>query len=216
MSRSDDSYHSYVASLKSYIPGAVHHNNFAASVVDVPCGKCQRMVEGAHHCARRMPPDNIVKVLKTRGWTIGTSAKKHVCPNHRRKDHEMKGLHMVETSETAIAASQVAASDAARCAKRAVLDWLGESFDVEAGRYKTEAVTDATIAKETGVSEATVKQLREDFFGPMKAPPELQTVLSELQRIEAEGKAQQEALVARIKTLNDRITTVIEKNGWKS
>lgn len=92
------------------------------------------------------------------------------------------------------------ASVEARAAKRQVISWLDEGFDVEAGRFK-EDVNDASIAKETGLSEAQVKALREDLYGPLKEPKEIADLRDDITRLAGQQEASNRAIQAALEKL---------------
>lgn len=105
------------------------------------------------------------------------------------------------------------ASDPARAAKRAVMQWLDEAFNVEKGTYQA-GVSDATIAKETGVAETKIKALREEFYGPLGEPDELREMKAKLIAVEAaylEAARVFDQEVARIKR---RFDALCNKMGW--
>lgn len=112
-------------------------------------------------------------------------------------------------------------SDAARRAKRETMEWISEAFDVSTGRYRG-GVNDASIAKETGLAESAVAALREEFFGPLRLPSELEAARGELAAVrksiadlEQEWSDKIGNLENRVKTVSSRIGELIRKNGWK-
>jgi hypothetical protein len=111
------------------------------------------------------------------------------------------------------AAPSATASDKARAAKREVVAWLNESFDVEAGRYK-DGQSDATISKETGLSEAQVKELREDLYGPLKEPKELADLRADITTLAGQQEASNrtiEAMIAKQEEAADAIKATIDR-----
>jgi len=117
-------------------------------------------------------------------------------------------------------APKVNASEAARTAKRATMEWLQECFDVDKGRYK-EGISDATIAKETGLAETAVAALREEFFGPLKELAEIEFARSELNRLEqriTEFEQQAAAVVEEwrrdLSAHRNRLGNLVGKNNW--
>lgn len=225
MSKTHTSRRTYEEALQRAIPGAVLHLAMAQTVVDVPCNGCGKLVEGAFHCANKMPPDKIAKVLRTRGWFIGTRANKHTCP---RNDHPVPETitfddlqEMVEVVEVEIPAAGAAASDKAKMARRDTVLLLAEVFDVETGRFKT-GESDASVAAVTGLSEKSVADLRVEFYGPLKMPTEIEGLFTELgsirqedQRIAAEFTEKMAANAARYDAVERRINVLVQKNGWK-
>lgn len=67
-------------------------------------------------------------------------------------------------------AAPMTTSDEARLAKRLVVAELEDHYDDKAKRYRA-GHCDASIARTTGIAEAVVAKIRDEFFGPT-APPE--------------------------------------------
>lgn len=201
----------YVEALARVLPGAIYRAEPGRHVIMLPCRRCPRPVE-AFTSPNHIPPEQIPQKLRARGWQVGRTAAKHQCPSH------VKEKPMPPASPAA--AAPVPTPDA-RAARRAAMDWLGESFDLTAGRYSP-GVTDATIAREVGMSEAAVAQLREEFFGPLREPSEIEAVRIELGKIaqDAELLARNfndtsDRLSADIRALNRRLDGLVQSNGWK-
>jgi hypothetical protein len=200
------------------------------SSIDIPCATCLKLVEDAYHSANRMPPAKVAKSLNARGWYIGNSGRKHICPEHRKGQGEMvenrQHLKAVPTtvgggSMVAMVVADLRATDKAKQAKRLAYDWLGEAFDVEEGQYRDASITDASIAKDVGLSEKVVADLREEFFGPMKAPSEVRALMNEVRAAEAKGAALAAEFTAKmadvqkeIIAIDKRLDTLVLKKGW--
>lgn len=112
-------------------------------------------------------------------------------------------------------------SAAAKRAHRAVIAWLEESFDEDAGRYKS-GMSDASIAKETGASPEYVAKVREEYFGPLKEPPEMEAIRAEMlqlhqeaERLRKDADAAAKALEAKVDALGERIIKMARSNGWR-
>lgn len=112
-------------------------------------------------------------------------------------------------------------SEPGLAARRAAIEWLVEAFDADKGRYRS-GVSDASIAKETGLSEHAVAEIRELNFGPLKEPAEIENARGELNRLEqriAEFEAQATATVEEWRTTlgqhRHRLGALIAKNGWQ-
>lgn len=140
-------------------------------------------------------------------------------------------------SSMAIAAAtapDLTPSAKAKAARREVMQWLDESFELtgaEKGRYKA-GVTDASIAKETGCSEDAVKKIREDFYGALDRPKALDTIMAEVDSLKAaanliiteteaavnammdETKAKAKALHDKADKLKYRFEQISREQGW--
>jgi hypothetical protein len=220
----------YSAALQDNIPGAVHRETVGRSSIDVPCAACLTLVEDAHHSASRMPPTKVAKSLRARGWYIGNSARKHICPEHWKGQGEMvegnrpPNLKVVPPSGGSVVAMVMAeqsVSDKAKAAKRLAYDWLGEAFDVAEGQYKDPSITDASIAKDVGLSEKVIADLREEFFGPMKAPSEVRALRDEVRAAEeragalvTEFNTKMAGIQKDIIAIDKRIDALVLKKGW--
>jgi hypothetical protein len=144
----------------------------------------------------------------------------------------------METSATAIAAATsqqtLTPSAKAKAARREVMQWLDESFELtgpEKGRYKA-GVTDATIAKESGCSEEAVRKIREEFFGVLDKPKELDGISAEVgnlrlaaaelekragehaDRIIADAKAEADVIRGKAGKLAERLAQISREQGW--
>lgn len=108
------------------------------------------------------------------------------------------------------------ASDAARKARRLVYMALEERYDDAAKRYRP-GHSDATIAKELGVSVESVKATRESDFGPLGVPPELESMMGELASAARDLEALRAATVAgqeRVAASIDKLHRLALANGW--
>lgn len=221
--------HSYQDSLQPYVPGSVYQpdpERRGACVVLVTCKHCGPLE--AFHAANRMPPDKLVRILRERGWFIGNSAAKHVCPVHQAHKPESKPKEQPMPANDPTPAPVLRAvpdakpSHDARAAKREAMAMLEETFNVTKGQFAP-GITDVTIADMTGLAEAAVAQLREEFFGPLQEPDGLREVRAELAQIyeDANGLKERTAVAMgklenRLTTLQQTLNTMTVRNGWKT
>ena len=108
----------------------------------------------------------------------------------------------------------------ARKAKREVMTWLDQSFSVEKGRYD-DGVSDASIAKETGMSEQAVGTLREEFYGPLREPVEVANfrkriadVEQAVTNIETQASDTFAAIKEQVGKLASELAAIVKRNGW--
>ena len=170
-----------------------------------------------------LPPEIVAKKMMQKGWTIGN---KLVCPKHSRKRKpEREGLVQredVEVAQVAAANDEPAKPSApGLAARRAAIEWIVEAFDADKGTYKA-GVSDATIAKETGLSESAVAEIRELNFGPIKEPPEIEFARQELNRLEERIATFEKECAATVESWRrdvaahrERLGVLISKNGWQ-
>ena len=133
----------------------------------------------------------------------------------------LKAVPSGNASLIAMVVAEQSATDKAKQAKRLAYDWLTEAFDVAEGQYKDPTITDASIAKDVGLSEKVIADLREEFFGPMKAPSEVRALMDEVRAAEQRGAA----LVTEFNTkmagvqkdiiaIDKRLDALMLKRGW--
>lgn len=207
----------YRAKVEREIPGAhTRHDKDHQVIVDLPCASCGTLLRDVYSTFKRMPPDVILNQLKRKGWHIGKKSSQHICPNHTK-----------EKSVTETKPQQVvpAPSDVARKAKRDAIAWLDEAFNVDKGTYRA-GVTDKSISTEVGLSVAAVAELREQLYGPIKMPEELQAFASRLDAIELTAshlKAEAQSMITALDTVlreinEDRASLgkLITNNGWRA
>lgn len=183
----------------------------------IQCGECPDPVPFSLNKA--LPVEPMAKKIAQAGWTM----KPCLCPKHALA---AKLARMSEEEpqmpEPTPPQSPPDRSAQARAASRAVMQWLEQSFDDTAGRYKA-GFSDQTIADETGCSVQYVGQLREQFYGPLKAPTEFDRLVQEVgelkagaDRLEQDAKAAAEVIRSAAAALERKLESAFTKNGWKS
>lgn len=161
--------------------------------------------------ANRIPAEQVAVKLKREGWTLGRHIR---CPEHARPKRK-KGDNVVELVTKN---DQADASEKARTAKRLTMLALDESFQIDKGQYKP-GVSDATIAKELGISEQTVAKLRIEFYGELKVPDGIEDVQRQVAELKATYLRKQAELQTefeqKLSKLDSRLDALVSKNGWK-
>lgn len=214
----------YRVKVSREIPGAnVRHDKDHQAIVDLQCSACGKWKRSVYSTFRRMPPDVILNHLKRKGWHIGKKSNQHVCPDHPKEKPvpEAKTQSIVEVNTP----TSPVLSDLARKAKRDAIAWLDEAFNVEAGSYRS-GVDDKTISAEVGLSVAAVADLREQFYGPIKVPKELQDFAARLDAVEltanylkAEAQSMIDAVDKLLKEINEdrgSLGKLVTNNGWRA
>jgi hypothetical protein len=184
----------YDAELGELLPGAACHSTPGLFVVTLPCSECRTPED--YTMSRKLPPLVVAKHFKSRGWKIGRKANGHVCPNHSKEKTMTK---ISPAIHSAAAPTPAEVSDKARAARREAMTWLGDEFDIAAGRYRGKE-SDATIAEAVGLSVEAVAKLREEFYGPLKVPSELEQLGKEIAALRESAEAEAKALRAQIET----------------
>lgn len=185
-------------------------------VAKVQCSKCGAKDEW--RMLNRCPPARVRKTFTNRGWLLG---RKPICPTCKLPCHNEEPNTVSTPNVTPINANApqhpnaAAATDAARLAKRLVLQSLedGAIFDEAKRRYAPDW-SDARIAKETGISEATVAALREEFFGKLAEPSELEAFRADFADYEARAAKSNALFSAELAALKLRLSNICKKNGW--
>ena len=206
----------------------VHHEIPNASVrvngVTVSCG-CGATGD-VDFARNRLPPVAIRKKIIQQGWKL--TGKRAICPTCQQKEP----APMPETKPENVAAlPSVNQTPDARKVHRAVMGWLEESYDEDAKRYR-DTFSDQTIADETGASVQYVAKCREDYFGPLAMPSELETLTKALKALddklhESDKQARRaiqtvtdmhskvmQTLRAEQQAIRDKINALVVKNGW--
>lgn len=208
----------YVASVQNAIPGAGVLLNARGIALTLTCRLCGPI--DAYVARNRVPPEAIVKTLRARGWALGKSAAKHLCPKPHQEEQSMPDKLSARIVASHVVEPVLENSPAASAAKLAALDWLRESF--KNGRF-TRGINDETISKEVGLSESAVAQLRKEFLGDIREPTEIEELRNELTaiakaRFDMDGQFNRQIneLVARENVVREKIDALAAKNGWKS
>lgn len=182
----------------------------------------------------RLPPVAIRKKIIQQGWKL--TGKKAICPTCQQKEPapvtDRKPVTIADLpSENVATLPSVNQTPDARKAHRAVMGWLEEAYDEDAKRYR-DGFSDQTIADETGASVQYVAKCREDYFGPLSMPSELEALTKALKALddklhESDKQARRaiqtvtdmhskvmQTLRAEQQAIRDKINTLVVKNGW--
>lgn len=151
-------------------------------------------------------PDAVAKKLLNDGWTIG---RRLMCPNTHKKRKERA---MPENQNEAPIVTPTPSPAAGR-ARRLVYMALEEYYDEARKNYRP-GRSDASIAKECGVSETLVRTIREESYGPLATPSELAAVLAQVEEFKRQAAAQYEAHKETALELEKKIDEIVRKNGW--
>ena len=157
------------------------------SVVKASCRHCGETHE--MNLATHLPPDQIVKKVRTLGWV--DRKKAWTCGKCR--DHadtpldvikegtvndELRRIFTPALVPAKPETSEKIAKPTYRQIKKA-MDLIEGNFDVENGAW-LEGWSDARLAEEVGIERNVAFLMREDAFGPLRRPAELDQLLSEV------------------------------------
>ena len=165
-----------------------------------PCRKCPNI--WTFEFSQRVPPAEVAKKARRDGWATG---KKFVCPDCQQKEHTK-----MEPKPTVFEMS-----DAVRRAQREAMELIEADYDMTAKHYRGKT-TDKIIADTCKLSEKRVAELREQFFGPLAEPSEIDEIRKEMAKIHVDAEAAIRSLEASQKLLSSRLDSLIAANGWKT
>lgn len=166
-----------------------------------------------------MPPEVISKKLQQRGWT-DVNKKQPICPACNAPKE--KPVSKADPVLTLVSGTDMQnATPDAKKQHRRIMEALLSVFDEDTMRYSN-GYSDQRVADETSAPVNAVKKCREDYFGALAVPAEVDVVrsaLTEAERMLNNLKAQTEdriqnaeAEVAKLRTL---WTNVARANGWE-
>lgn len=95
-------------------------------------------------------------------------------------------------------------------ALRKVFQMLEDNFDAGEGQF-LHGFDDARIAKETGVSEAAVKEYRTTAFGKLKPPTELHKAKMDIEELESLFLRTEGEIRQQIKDIKQRVLQIQRK-----
>lgn len=178
----------------------------------IPCAKGKHVVD--IKVRPGLSPDGVVKSMLNHGWTCGSNP---VCPEHSRKPRKPNPAPIVQKDvpEMATAPDTVKPqpSDAAKRAKRLVYQALEDYYDDTKKAYRP-GHSDDSIAKETSAALEFVRKIREEDFGPLGVPPELQILIDHAASLRREMTEAFASYQSRIDSFNTRIATLCRTQGW--
>lgn len=200
----------------------------------IVCPDCKRKSE-EEKAERRRAPKLTPEQLRERQSAAGKARQAEVTIEQRREWGRKGAVARIATLAARKAAETqqpipereiiivppqqetMTATDKARAAKRDAMESLTLSFklapDGKTGTY-SDGYSDAKIAKETGLSEKAVGDLREEFFGPLGMPDELGIIQAELAHAKRNGAEKMAAHEAEIARIERRFSALCGKMGW--
>lgn len=164
-----------------------------------------------------LPPEVILKKFQQRGWRDVT--KKPVCPTCQEKEKPVSKLDPI-IQPVGDDNMQNASPDAKK-QHRKIMEALFLTFDEEAKRYSKD-YSDQRVAEETGAPVSAVKKCREDYFGTLAIPDEVDVVkgmIAEAERQIANLRASTEDRIKAMETEVDKLrqvwSNIARANGWQ-
>lgn len=184
--------------------GAVDYTPARVGItIHVPCERGHHLVD--FKVKHGLNPEGVAKRMLEAGWTIGRNP---ICPDCNRKKKDKK---MVEKSNVEPITPKPSA--AAGKARRLVYMALEEYYDEAAKAYRSPH-SDASIANECGVSEALVKTIREESYGPLAEPDAIAGLRSSLQSAHTQAAAAMATFQSEVTRIENSLAALAKRNGW--
>lgn len=133
-----------------------------------------------------MPPEQIDRKFIQHGWRL----EPHLCPSCAAKPKEKPMASLP--------------SPAAMKAQANMFQLLTQHFDTVDGRYVPEW-SDAKIAKETGLHEATVSAFRVAGFGEIREPTDMVLLRQDIASLEKLATDNHNSIMAEVAALRGRL-----------
>lgn len=170
---------------------------------------------------RPLPPIFWVKAFQKAGWAY--QHRRPVCPACQKREKQVATKPTIRAALPQFVGqgnATPAPSDAAKEARRLAYTAIEDAYDEKAKAYRP-GHSDASIAKEVGLSEAQIGKIREEFFGPagMPIPPAIAKVIDEWAGQAAHLAAlseQIERATESLRHLRAQLDSAIAANGWRT
>lgn len=184
-------------------PGVVVSETEGRFQIDIPCTGCGEVHEAAFTSEEAEPPYKVKRILREAGWKLGDTTNIYNCGLHTNKGDASPSAEPPVTAddlgqvvekqaqEPAQSATVMSAAEL-RAARRAVVEWLNEFFDLERNCYKA-GMSDNKIALEVGLQEREITAIREDLYGPLGPPEEVIKLMEKIVEVESSITALTEA-----------------------
>lgn len=192
---------------------------FSTSIIT--CHKCGETATFVHrNNTKRMAPDGVTQWFRNHGWLVGHRPNGDQCPTcitagKRRhlklvpQEEEMQPVNKSPLKATTMLTPMTlqASADPPRIMTRDDRRIINDKLDgIYADGSYSFPWTDAKVARDLGVPQAWVAEVRDAFFGPAGSNPEIEAFLDKLEpmMVAAKGYVTQAAKQARDN--EDRIT----------
>ena len=207
----------YQRDMARLILGTVCRPDRRGVLLDIPC-TAGHVAE--HRMNSAVPPQGVSRLLQQAGWILAHS--KATCPEHAIKEKTVASTpNRTETAVMAPTPASIAEqSAAAKRVHRAVMEALMSVYDDD-GKSYTGGYTDAKVADETGAATEYVRKVREDYFGPIAQPGEIDGLRKSIDELRAgiatitsDSTAAVHLLTKKADGIEATLASLIRKNGW--
>ena len=191
----------------------------------VTCSHCGytastgRSSTGKNH----LPPDAIAKFLRNKGWRIGATSKKDVCPicaaparktTTKEEPAMAREANVIEIKPPLTGVSELPPREMTREDRRIIFAQLEDVYVDEHTGYSTDW-NDERVSKHLNCPRKWVEMIREENFGPQHAPDSPQVIAL---RANLDGMQKSiDALAADASGFKHRVNAMVaEANGLET
>ena len=146
--------------------------------------------------------NKLMSIWKQKGWKHHGRTQWE-CPECQKKKQPGNGQEIDMEKVERLQNDHAATTNKARKAKRSAIEFLEEFFNDETGRFE-EGCSDITIGEAVGLSPQVIATIREELFGELKAPSELENIQKELAEFVLHNQQMADNFSKRINKLEEK------------
>jgi len=183
----------------------------------ISCGQCGANDEHRVSHDKPMPFDAVAHVFRRRGWLIGSSPRHDLCPGcvlarHPRKSREPETPMQKEPTSAPPSPSEQPPRVMGREDRQIIFARLSDVYLGERVGYGT-GWNDERVARDLNCPRKWVEDVREEFFGPIRADqsPEIIEITGRLAAVE-ESASQAMAVITGIEAAASGTARLLEEN----
>ncbi|MER8619193.1 hypothetical protein NKG99_20540 [Mesorhizobium sp. M1409] len=156
------------------------------SALRITCSNCPQTTLFVQRGSIRKPPTAAEQFFRNHGWRVGSRQSGDLCPRCIEAEIRRKNLKLVEKEEMSEPALK---ADPPRTMTREDRRIINDKLDtVYSNDCYENPWTDAKVARDLGVPQAWVAEVRDQFFGPEGSNPEIEAFLGQVEPLMAEAK----------------------------
>ena len=179
----------------------VRQGGKAISALRITCSRCGRQDEFIQTSERRLPNLAAAQKFRNIGWSVGSVARKDVCPDCQQRKEPMKA----EDVKPAAPLRAEPPREMGKDDRRIVFAKIDEVYVGEEKGYDT-GWSDERVSADLGVPRAWVTAIREEFFGPAANVGELEEVIRQIDEKAKEG----EQIAAQVQRLQHKANEIAD------
>ncbi len=147
------------------------------------------------------PPDVVLRKFTQAGWTLGKAARCPACVGGRAAAGNPQPFDRGEMKDMPETEAPAAPARAGKIHRQTILA-LEDYYDEQAKAFRP-GRSDKSIADEIDTSEAFVRKIREEYFGPLAQPSQLAAISARIDKAANDLTA-----------LRADYAALCKKNGW--